>query len=358
MSTTGKGVLGEPGSPHSSSSQPGALALLGATALGGVIGSRLRGAPLMIAAGATAFALLRKKPASPALAPARPPQEIQPQNLVEQWLEQQTEREQQAPLIPLHAASAPEDDYTPEPLLAAPLAEAEAPTLRQDHFASLTEPVARAIPAVRRIEPATPVASGWIPGIDPLPSWSETPDNPVQGTDPSPAPENTPTDTAPVFAGGTLPDEIEVTQPPESLPAQRRVFEQPDETPPQVLTAPEADPPSETEISPEIPVHLAEPGEASFDPPLMSSSWPGVEASQPAQAASVVVEAEIILRPRAPTHNTVTSKNMTAPPAFSPATPAEAEPAGQDSPALPRAPLQTPREQRARGTWRSWWRGD
>lgn len=335
--------------------------MLGATALGGVIGSRLRGAPLMIAAGATAFALLRKKPAPPALTPEPPAQEIQPQNLVKQWLEQQTEREQQTPHIPLHAEAPQEDDYTPEPLLADSFVETDAPSLLQDHFASLTEPVARAIPAVLRVEPVMPVTSGWIPGIDPLPSWSETPDTPVmQRADPSPVPENTPMmDSTPVFSGGTLPDEIEVTQPPESLRTQSRVFELPEETPPQMLTAPEAVPPLETDISPEIPVHLAEPGEASFDPPLMSSAWPGVEAAPPAQAASVIVEAEVILRPRAPMHNTVTSKNMTAAPsAYSPAPPAEAEPAGQDSPALPRAPLQTPREQRARSTWRSWWRGD
>jgi hypothetical protein len=351
MSTTGKGVIGEPGSPHGNG-QPGTLALLGATALGGVLGSRLRGAPLMIAAGATALALLRKKTPAPSLPPPPPAPEIQPQNLVRQWLEQQTEREQQTPLIPLDSKVTGEDDYTPEPLLADSFSETEAPSLLQEQFASLTEPAPRAIPAVRMAEPAMVMTSGWIPGIDPLPSWSETPDTPViPRADLSPATENTSMDTAMVFSGGTLPDEIEVMQPPEPLPAQNHVLEQPVEMPPQAPTAPESDSPLETEIPPEIPVHLAEPGEASFDSPLMAASWPAVVAAHSAQTSSVVVEAEIILRPRAPMQNTVTSKNMAAPPA-------EDEPAGQNSMALPRAPLQSPREQRARSTWRSWWRGD
>lgn len=351
MSTTGKGVIGEPGSPHGNG-QPGTLALLGATALGGVLGSRLRGAPLMIAAGATALALLRKKTPASSLPPPPPAPEIQPQNLVRQWLEQQTEREQQTPLIPLDADVTVDDDYTPEPLLADSFAETDTPILPQDHFASLTEPVTRAIPVVTRVEPAVARASGWIPGIDPLPSWSETPAPPeMQMAGPPLSPENTSMETASVFSGGTLPDEIEVMQPPEPLPAQNHVLEQPVEMPPQAPTAPESDSPLETEIPPEIPVHLAEPGEASFDSPLMAASWPAVVAAHSAQTSSVVVEAEIILRPRAPMQNTVTSKNMAAPPA-------EDEPARQNPMALPRAPLQSPREQRARSTWRSWWRGD
>lgn len=374
MSTPTKGISGEPASPRSST-QPGALALLGATALGGVIGSRMGGAPLMLAAGATALALMRKKPVPPAVVtPVPPPQENQPQNLVKQWLEQQTEREQQAPFMPLPHAPDAEDDYTPVSLMADDSTEPDVMNLRQEVFAHLTEPVipaTRAV-AVRQTESAImPAASGWIPGIDPLPSWSESPDIPAFSGANAPASENMPLEavvSAPVFAGGSLPDEIELTQPPESVTsdaplqpeAEKSLFKlfTPAEMPP-----PAEQPAAETERAPEIPVQLAKPGEASFDAPIMlSSTWPAPETTTSPQSAPVVVEAEIILRPRAPMHNTVTSKNVSAAPPFIPAgaasSPAAPESAAQEAGQLPRAPVQSPREQRARGTWRSWWRGD
>jgi len=337
---------------------PGPLALLGATALGGVIGSRMNGTPLMIAAGAAALALLRKKPHALAAPTAEPPPQVQqPQNLIQQWLEQQTEREQQVPLVPLSILPGPEEDYTPMPLLSDDSSEASSISLRQEVFASLTEPIIPAVRPAPEVEPDMPAASGWIPGIDPLPSWSETPDPPVFADEPVFTKDDVsiePVFEAPVFAGGALPDEIEVAELPETTNALQEAALMKLFTP---AEAPSFAPP---ELAREIPVQLAQPGEASFDSPMLSAVWPPPEAIvSPAQAVpAVIVEAEIILRPRAPTHNTVTSKTVPFSATFTDAVPAGVENAGPEADPIPRAPLQSPREQRARSNWRSWWHGD
>jgi len=117
---------------------------------------------------------------------------------------------------------------------------------------------------------------------------------------------------------------------------------------------------------------LAAPGEASFDPPLTAAPhnpWqpePDVFATTPPvpfqpQTAGTVVEAEIILRPRAPMQNSVTAKSKFAPQNF-------AKPFSNEDSAIPPAenandahfpgPLQSQQDPKPRPTWRSWWRGD
>lgn len=337
---------------------PSPLALLGATALGGVIGARMNSTPLMIAAGAATLALLRKKALAPVVPhPMQPPQVQQPQNLIKQWLKQQTEREQREPELPLTLLPEAEDHYTPLLLLNDDFSEASSVSLRQEVFASLTEPNTSALRTAPRVELDTPAVSDWIPGIDPLPSWNETPDPPVFAAEPAfPKDEVSikPVVEAPVFAGGALPDEIEVATPPETTNSVQEAALM------KLFTPAESSPSSETEFGREIPVQLAQLDEASFDSPMLSAVWPPPEAvALPVQPVTpMTLQAEIILRPHAPTHNTVTSKSAPFAATLPPLAPADAEIPGTAGEPIPRATVQSPREQRARSSWRSWWRGD
>jgi hypothetical protein len=211
--------------------------------------------------------------------------------------------------------------------------------------------------------PSPAADSGWILGIDPLPSIGE-----------SPAPL---VFTAPVFQGAVLPDEIEVPAPPPApvvhLTPSMPVVEI---EPPDSIKAPVEE--VVHEPVQEIEVQLAELGEASFDPPLTATThnpWqpPPATADPPlavampvaAQEASskAVIEAEIVLRPRAPTQASVVAKSRPLTPHFPSVHSAPSSPDGEttsppSTPGLPPAPQVTPREQRARPTWRSWWRGE
>lgn len=373
------------GTPIDSASRPGhppsALALLTATALGSVVASRLPKAPLVLAAGATALALLKHKKIAAAPVPrpvATPPAEEPPaadpphQDKVRQWLDQQINRDTEAEIVELPAQDTPlpppEEAYTPPTFLLDDEEAVSAP-LHPD-FARLTEPVQVVatrepdLPALQALEAteSCPTAdSGWLLGIDPLPSIGECPAPPVF--------------IAPVFEGGALPDEIEVPQPPDpelvvhltpSVPAPIAEIEPP-------VIIPTAEEPVEKPIQ-EIEVQIAAPGEASFDPPLAEtphSPWQPPDApvdspftAVPPTSPGTVVEAEIVLRPRAPTQTSVIAKSRPLSPRFAPVSPMPSSisdelTASDAAPAtLPPAPQVTPREQRARPTWRSWWRGD
>jgi hypothetical protein len=273
--------------------------MLAATALGGVIVSRMNKTPLVLAAGAAALALLNRKKASPQpLAPTRAPAPepvpapppVQVQSQVEQWLTQQIHREASAPVVTLPPAVSiePEDDYIPQSLLADDTAEITATAPPNDAFASLTEPVFRQPPAAPRRfepEPAFPALqaleatescptsdAAWILGVEPLPSLNESAAplslaSSMFATEPVPmthlaAPV---VFSAPVFEGGALPDEIEVA------PQAEPIMHLTPTLPPEPATAPEVELVCETaalaEVQ-EIPVQIAAPGEASFDPPL------------------------------------------------------------------------------------------
>ena len=410
--------------PQRTSHQPGPLTILAATAIGGVIAARMGKAPFLLAAGAAALALLKQRKAvAPApiplsLPPAATELEIPAQNQVEQWLSRQIIREEQAPFVELSTADVPpgklEDDYRPQSFL---LDEADAvPALASpnDSFAGLTEPVPQQIPApvppmeqevllpppqVFETPPPPGADAAWTLGVDPMPSLNEaapyvapagslffsTPARQEAApSKPKPPPSNM-FSTAPlqqeepgpppfffnsVFQGAALPDEIQVA------PAMAPVPPMPSSVPTAEAAAwepaPVIEPPPAKEPTPEIPVELAAPGDASFDPPLAAAPpnpWqdePDASDTVPtsplqSHASNPVVEAEIILRPRAPMQSTVTAKSKFAPPGFdknAPLVSSHGPPADVAAEAPFPNPLQSPREPKPRPTWRSWWRGD
>jgi hypothetical protein len=387
MSTASEGIPTDsaprPGQP------PSALAILTATALGGMVASRLPKAPLVLAAGATALALLKQRKGicvhsgarEVADVPAEPPSAEAPsQAKVRQWLEQQIHREAEEAVVDLPTPAAvhlppAEETYVPpafllddeeaaSPVLPPDVALLAGPAPRQASPIA-PEPHSLTLQALEAPAPVQVADAGWILGIDPLPSIGESPAPPVF--------------TAPVFQGAVLPDEIEVPAPPPapvvhltpSMPAAVVEIE-----PPGSIKAPVEE--AVHESVQEIEVQLAELGEASFDPPLTATThnpWqpppatadPPLEVAMPvaAQEASskTVIEAEIVLRPRAPTQASVVAKSRPLTPHFPSVHSTPSSPGGEttsppSTPGLPPAPQVTPREQRARPTWRSWWRGE
>ncbi|MHB1081023.1 MAG: hypothetical protein ACYC67_16630 [Prosthecobacter sp.] len=428
--------------PQRTSHQPGPLAILAATAIGGVLATRMGKAPLLIAAGAAAMAMLKQKknaapppPATPkSLPPPAPAPEIPAQSQVEQWLSRQIIREEQAPVIDFSAASItpaePEDNYRPESFLLDELDELpSSPPPDNDIFAGLTEPAPQPQPipapeieeAVAQQEPQAPpppppflrqappppptllpfAADGaWTLGVDPLPSLNESAPHLAPVGSPffsTPVPQEASGSTmesprshlfstAPVqhqepgpplffstsvFQGAAFPDEIQVAPP--FAPVPPIPPPAPSAVAPGWEPAPVFEPPPAAAATPETPVMLAAPGVASFDPPLAAAPhnpwqpepdvFPTTPAVpfQPQTAATTAVEAEIILRPRAPMQNSVTAKSKFAPPSFakpfssedSPPPPAE----GASDTHFPE-PLQSQPDPKPRPTWRSWWRDD
>jgi hypothetical protein len=442
--------------PQRTSHQPGPLAILAATALGGVIAARISKAPLLFAAGAAAMAMLKQKkttapppPVTPkSLPPPAPPPEIPAQSQVEQWLSRQIIREEQAPVVDFSTVDVtpeePADDYQPESFLLDEFEEfhISSPPPDNDAFAGLSEPASQPMPIstpeaeIEKVEaeqepetipppspffqeappppvpaqlpltppPSLPLAAdgAWTLGLDPLPSLNESaPHVPPVGDMffSTPVPQEAPKSTmeparshmfssAPVqheepgpplffstavFQGAAFPDEIQVAPPfvpaspmaPPAAAAEAPVWE------PALFFEP-LPAAAAVAAAPEIPVVLAAPGEASFDPPLSAAPhnpWqpePDVFATTPPvpfqpQTAGTVVEAEIILRPRAPMQNSVTAKSKFVPQNF-------AKPFSDEDNAVPPAenanaahfpgPLQSQQDPKPRPTWRSWWRGD
>ena len=390
--------------------------ILTATAIGGVLATRMGKGPFVLAASAAALAYLNQKKPAPTSVPSglplsqpvvEPPPDIPVQSQIEQWLSRQFTREEQTPLIALSDTSdelkIAEDNYLPPSFLLDEAEEAAAVAPTNDTFADLTEPVQRYITVptppieiepepvvisapVLELPPPTPAAEDatWTLGVEPLPSLNESAPfapfassmfftAPVQQQEPEPLP----TFSAPLFEGAAFPDEIDVVPATEPEQEAEPVAHLTPTPPPQVFPPLEPEPlleppPPETKAAPEISVQLAAPGEASFDPPLADvpyNPWqpvadiPVTPHASPVQShtTSPIVEAEIILRPRAPMQNTVTPKSKFIPPAFGKHFPAE----NNDAPSADDAgdsqfsgPLQSPREPRARPTWRSWWRGD
>ncbi len=447
MSTASAGNSSDP--PQHTSQQPGALAILAATALGGVLATRMGKAPFFLAAGAAAYALLKQRtavappplPEAESLPLPQPSAEIfAQQSKVEKWLSQQITREEQAPVIDFSTVSGipsePEDDYRPPSFLIEDPDEFSHLLPSQNSFAGLTEPVPQQLPgpapeveqefdfpALQEPEfmplkasdfplldaletlPASPAAADaiWTLGVEPLPSLNEAAPfavsassmfftAPVQQEDLEPPPVF----FAPVFEGAAFPDEIQVPPAPAFEPiATPPVFESlapefepiahvPSFEPTAPLAAAgledltptlepeplnEAPPVPTPEPAPEISVQLAAPGEASFDSPLAAAPenpWePEPEApvistyAPPSYTASPIVEAEIILRPRAPMQNSVTAKSKYSPQDSIKKDFAEtfdtAPAAGSGDLAPETAPPSTAKPPR---TWRSWWRGD
>jgi len=219
------------------------------------------------------------------------------------------------------------------------------------------------------------------PGIAPL---IETPDvlpMTVAGTQPV-----QPAYVPALFQGGALPDEITVAQVPSSFVDQVQEPEQVSEEGPQeevsalpesgmaglFMTASASQEPLTLAVEAlEVPVSFAQPGEACFDDPLAflegnPSAVPGGMApSPPLRPLAPVVEAEIVVRPRGLAATKVLAKSPPEAPAESavvsapePMVTLDAPLEIKSPPELPPAPVVLPREQKARKTWRSWWRGD
>lgn len=393
----------------------GALAVLAATAIGGVIASRLGRKPLILAAGTAVLALLRGKSKKTLL--LRQKSEDLPsgsqEHQVQKWLSQQMIRDEQvsAPSLasltsadeavpledyrqdtgttgvrhesPLEEISVQEenDDYYPESLLFDDPDENERFNKPSVSFASLTEPVSifplptkggdtvsdnlcPVHPTGVLDHPATP-PEPCVLGIEPLPSWSETipaptfgnklfSSEPVQAADP--VPDNI--FTGKVFEGGTVPDEIDVA--PNATPIadeNNDLFDLPSNPPPEAL---------------DIPVQLVAPGEASFDPPLpkghpwmsAASIPPALEVSQPktfSPPAGPVIEGEIVLRPHAPIDDSATcsSQRVSSSVAGNESGTALAskspEPPFQGNETPQEAPVHPLGSKRPRSRWRSLW---
>jgi hypothetical protein len=424
MSTASAGTPSE--QPQRTSQQPGPLAIFAATAIGGVLATRLGKTPFLLAAGAAAFALLKQKkagapvPMPQSLPPPTPEPDLPAQSQVEQWLSLQMIREKQAPVVELSTASIEsaerEDDYRPQSFLLDDADEFSDSSPANNTFAGLTEPVLQQIPEpAPQMEQEAPLPpqqaqelpgpppaadSAWTLGVEPLPSFSEAapyvaPYVPRAGSpffsapvrqeasiSEQESPRSSMFSSAPVqqdapgpplffstavFEGAAFPDEISVAPPTEPVAI-------PTDVSPALETRQEPlnEPPSVVEAALEIQVQLAAPGDASFDPPLaavLQNPWqpepdnPDTTRTSPlhSQTISAVLDAEIILRPRAPTQNSVTAKSKFAPPAFGKHFSAESDdtpPAeGADDAHFP-GPLQSPREPRPRTAWRSWWGGD
>lgn len=188
--------------------------------------------------------------------------------------------------------------------------------------------------------------------------------------------------SVPLFPQAKLESEVPVeaqTQPRPVFVAPRRAVEPPAPVPwpPPVVEVPAAvvesapaptpaEPPPSSTV-PEIEVAVAAPGEASFDDPLAAMAAHGTPASAaqpppPLRPLAPVVEAEIIVRPRGLAAPAVVAKAPSTPlhppPSADPAPEATPPPSPPPLAGLPPAPVVVPREQRAKRTWRSWWRGE
>lgn len=301
---------------------------------------------------------------------------------------------------------APEDDYHPGAFLLEDAEDLFRPLHPgDDAIAALADPVpllfeepeprlepalqdwaATAPPPPAQVQAPPPPAvadSAWTLGVDPMPSLNEatpppagssvfsTPEPPAAPFSTQAYPRSEVFSTAPVrqeelepplyfaaniFQGATLPDEIQVQPPLPSEPTPPFVPHPPVRRP----VAPEFSAPSEPQApaAPEILVELAAHGEASFDPPFAtapSNPWQpppefhtvtSAPKSPYAQMSNTVVEAELILRPRAPTQNAVIAKTKSPPPAE------------DASDAHFPGPLQSQHNPKPRPAWRSWWRDD
>lgn len=263
--------------------------------------------------------------------------------------------------------------------------------------------------------PSAPSNASWLLGIEPLPSWDEltaapssSPPAPTSDfaflaeppgaasytPQPAPVPTSPPATPAPpppvqplfiptLFQGGALPDEITVSEEPAPAPVVEpaapsleafTAFEAipfPAPPPPPAPVEPAPEPEISLSLPELVPVTLASPGEATFDDPLAAleenpSSIPGgLPPPPPLRPHAPVIEAEIVVRPRGFGAPRVQPKEPEAAPiepveSPSPDTPflASEPPASPTPPIIPPAPVILPREQKARKTWRSWWRGD
>ena len=307
---------------------------------------------------------------------------------------------------PVSSSSVPEARHVPAPLIVEEIAKAS-PSREEPLNASWLLDI-EPLPSLDEMIADVPSHSAsaatdhsafmaLAPDIAPLFDSAELPPMPAAAV-PSVQPEFVPT----LFQGAELPDEITVAEVAEQVsepqpevapePVVERAVGPPAEsvmaslfTPPSTAS----EPPTLSVEALDVPVSFAEPGDASFDDPLAyleenPSALPGGIAPQPPlRPLAPVVEAEIVVRPRGLAITRVQAKPSAEAPVefgvvpidrevealvtleepFEPKTPPTVDSTSSDKavsspPELPPAPVVLPREQKARKTWRSWWRGD
>lgn len=248
-----------------------------------------------------------------------------------------------------------------------------------------------------------PANASWLLGIEPLPSWeelgadppsvrdhssadlaflSEPPGMAVYNEPPFPAvlPPAQPKFVPALFQAGALPDEISVLS---EVPAMPSALFSGEPAPAAAaipsMESPPTFPPAPAPLAECIPVTLAVPGEASFDPP-----WAALEKdptprssdpppSPPLRPLAPVVDAEIVIRPR----GLRSPIQQVVPPTGHSGSQAELDPQMPADPSDPlsedqrmelakdlEAHIPTPpaspdcAEKKPRKSWLSWWRGD
>lgn len=365
--------------------QPGALAILAATALGGVIGTRLGKVPLALVAGAAAVAWLNPKkvsegqtisPLPPELVPVPKPELEPAQTPIDQWLARQMDRDAQSAVVALPVAQEMTeawDDYIPQPLLIDDMDDVGPATPQYETFVHLTKPSCAkpkplksslgpclGHPIVQSLVATESAPSGgaaWLLGVEPLPSLGDAVAEPLWSS----VPESPSMLTLPVFEGG-ISDEVEAQIPLPPLVHLMPVL-------PSTVASTAQRPPvpePEDEAVLEIPVLLASPGEASFDPPMAAISRNPWEAEplQPVDpvlvappATGPVIEAEIVLRPRLAALSTVVPRDQPVSPRFAKTNAAAGLPVVASSLSDHSAP-QSVSEPPHSKVWRSWWGGD
>lgn len=286
----------------------------------------------------------------------------------------------------------PEPQHTPEQLITSPHAEtsSNASWLLDIEPLPCLDELTADVPS--NVAPASPDQAAFMasaPDFAPIFESLDVPSMPAaEGAGFIPA----------LFQGAELPDEITVSEVTASLVEQETEPMAAKVEPASVESAmaglfmpssASAEPPTLSVEALEVPVSIAGPGEASFDDPLAfleenPSALPGgIAPLPPLRPLAPVVEAEIVVRPRGLAATKVEPKPVNESPVefgvvpiereeegmvtleqpFEVKTPTMPDPPLVEKPVFPQpelqpAPVVLPREQKARKTWRSWWRGD
>ncbi|MEZ5388008.1 MAG: hypothetical protein R3F13_21075 [Prosthecobacter sp.] len=354
------------------------MAILGATALGGILGSRISKLPVLLGAGAAAFALMRGRshPSStnreePDAQPSPSPAIHSTNAFVLEWLESQSHAERDAPSVEFPfedkdppESSEPYDSYVPLPLL--PDEDVSPPAEFPGSYAKLTEPAVSLPEETKPADESLPdvTTAPSFPGpaglcFEPMPALKEENVTLVGAHEPTFLPPPPPFSSHRfVFEGGNLPDHIEVAPSDIALEPVMAVEPEP----------PLVDTPAPSSNVPEITVELASPGEASFDPPLTglpTSTWPpakleslDLDAAAP-ETSPVVADGAFVLLPQPQVQNSILPKAPNTAPWVTKYSSAINTPDLQGNPKADPPVLDASKgKKRPHSEWNSWWQGD
>ncbi len=234
----------------------------------------------------------------------------------------------------------------------APVAAAAAPFFTSAPDALSKPPVFQTIPS----DPATPAPPPWLAPANSLLFTEAPPGHAAEPPAPPPQPNPPPFEDDPIARLLKTPPTMDATVP-SSFPEESNG----------ASPGTAGSETSPTSPVPEIAVHVAAAGEAWFDPPLagaagVANPWlpPQDDAPtpltskiaplRPAPPPTPVMEAEVVLRPRAPTQSSVVAKKQ-------PADDHDSIPHKAPSPTSTLVDPPSP-EPRTPSTWKSWWKGD